>query len=78
MFGDKAEQEINKFPLSNNAIQRWNTDLSAKIEENVWNKLQNSEFALQVDESTDITNTAVAVVVEYLTILEEKLNYYFS
>ncbi|CAI9717626.1 Hypothetical predicted protein [Octopus vulgaris] len=31
-------------------------DLSADIEENVQNKLQNSEFALQVDKLTGISN----------------------
>ncbi|XP_014779908.1 zinc finger BED domain-containing protein 5 [Octopus bimaculoides] len=56
MLGDEAEQEINKIPLSNNIIHRKIMDLSADIEEHVQNKLQNSKFALQVDESTDISN----------------------
>ena len=59
MLGDEAEKETKKIPLSNDAVRRRILALSADIEENVCrNKLKNSIFALQVDESTDITNKA--------------------
>jgi len=58
MFGDKAEQEISKIPLSNNTIQRRIIDLSDNIEQNVMTKLNNCQFATQIDESTDISNHA--------------------
>uniref|UniRef100_A0A0L8FYR0 DUF4371 domain-containing protein n=1 Tax=Octopus bimaculoides TaxID=37653 RepID=A0A0L8FYR0_OCTBM len=58
MLDDEAEQEISKILLSNNTIHRQIMDLSADIEENVQNKFQDSEFTLQVGESTDISNKA--------------------
>ncbi|XP_029650568.1 protein ZBED8-like [Octopus sinensis] len=58
ILDDEAEQEISKILLSNNTIHRQIMDLSADIEENVQNKFQDSEFALQVGESTDISNKA--------------------
>ena len=59
MLRDDAEKEIKKTPLSNDTVRRRILALSADIKENVChNKLKNSIFALQVDESTDITNKA--------------------
>ena len=69
MLGDKAEQEISKIPLSNNTIQRRILDLSDNIEENVISKFQNSLFALQVDESTDISNHAQLIA--FIRVIDE-------
>lgn len=41
MLDDDIEQEISKILLSNNTTHRKITDLSADIEENEQNKLQN-------------------------------------
>ncbi|KAL7640530.1 UNVERIFIED_CONTAM: hypothetical protein RMT77_008805 [Armadillidium vulgare] len=58
MLGENDEKELNKIPLSNDTIRRRILDLSENIEENVQKKLKNSNFALTIDESTDISNTS--------------------
>ena len=63
MLGDEAEKEISKIPLSNDTVRRRILAMSDDIETNVCrNKLQDSIFALQVDETTDITNKAQLLV----------------
>ena len=59
MLGNEAALKISKIPLSDDTVRRRILEMSSDIEKNVSrNKLQSSDFALQVDESTDITNQA--------------------
>ena len=60
MFGEDAVSELSKFPLSDCTISRRIEDmLSENIECNIKSKILKHElFALQVDESTDITGKA--------------------
>ena len=57
MLGNEAAKEISKVPLSNDTVHRRILEGSTNIEKTVCsNKLQFSDFALQVDESTDNAN----------------------
>ncbi|CAI9726566.1 finger BED domain-containing 5-like [Octopus vulgaris] len=63
MFGEDAVSELNKIPLSDNTIRRRIQDTSGDIECNIKSKiLKHKLFALQVDESTDITGKAQLLV----------------
>jgi len=59
MFGDDAKNEIIKIQHSDNTIKnRIIHNMSDDIEKTVFNKLSKSYFALQIDESTDISGIA--------------------
>ena len=58
MLGEEAECEVSKVPVSNNTISRRVDDLSNNISGILSEILQNNNFALQVDETTDITGKA--------------------
>ncbi|CAJ1099377.1 Hypothetical predicted protein [Octopus vulgaris] len=56
MFGEKVEKKLNSILLSNDTISRRILEMSENVEDNVQKKLKNSNFALTMDESTDISN----------------------
>lgn len=57
MMRNEATMKISKIPLSNDTVHRGILETSSDIEKTVCsNKLQNSNFALQIEESTDITD----------------------
>ena len=59
MFGEDAVSEINKILLSYNTISMRIADISSDIERNVLSKIKSREFfAIQVDESTNISGKA--------------------
>ncbi len=58
ILGEKTESELSKVPFSDNTISRRVDDLSNNISGILSEILQNNNFALQVDKSTDITGKA--------------------
>ena len=58
MFGDEATKEIMKIPRSNDTIKNRIKNMSDDIEKTVADKLSKRHFALQIDESTDISGKA--------------------
>lgn len=58
MLGAATIKEIEKVPLSDSTISRCIDDISHDVEEVLCDMLKKKKnsFAIQVDESTDITN----------------------
>ncbi|VVC29217.1 Hypothetical protein CINCED_3A024471 [Cinara cedri] len=63
VLGEKAAKELDKIPLSNNSVKRIIDTMASNIEEILFTQPKMcSNFSLQVDESTDITNMAQLLV----------------
>lgn len=79
VLGEKAAKEIAKIPLSNNTVKRRIVDMSIHIESTLISRLQKcTYFALQIDESTDVTNMAQLIsFVRYDYLDEIKEDFFF-
>ncbi|GFV12361.1 zinc finger MYM-type protein 6 [Trichonephila clavipes] len=61
--GDKYRNELKTVPLSRDTVSRWISEMSRNIESEVIKRIQNSSvFALQVDETTDITKMSLLII----------------
>ena len=64
VIDDEAVSKLNSVLVSNNTIQQRITEMSTDIKELVITKVQGSKygFAIQLDESTDVSNCAQLLV----------------
>ena len=63
LYGEETAQIFSKIPASARTIQRRISRISDAIEENMVSDLKSSQWiALQLDESTDVSNNSVLVV----------------
>ena len=63
MFAEETVSKLSKIPLSDSTISRRIHEMSENIECNIKSKiLKHKLFALQIDETTDITGKAQLVV----------------
>ena len=64
VIGDEAVSKLNSVLVSNNTIQQRNTEMSTDIKEQVITEVQGSKygFAMQMVESTDVSNYAQLLV----------------
>lgn len=62
MYDEKAAKEVSKIPLSNDTVARRIRELSEFVKTELFSRLKSREFALQMDESTDVAGLAVLLV----------------
>ncbi|XP_060774414.1 zinc finger BED domain-containing protein 5-like [Neoarius graeffei] len=61
MIDEKSASKLKSIPLSNDTVARRISDISNDIESQLIEQLQESRFALQVDEATDSSKTCIFI-----------------
>ena len=59
MLGEKEAKKLDKIPLSNDTVTRRIDDIAQQVKKSLIENIKKSRFfALQLDESTDLSNLA--------------------
>nr|XP_036227384.1 zinc finger BED domain-containing protein 5-like [Bactrocera oleae] len=63
MLDEKSAKHLSTVPLSNDTVSRRIHDLANYVKQELVTRLQNTRFALQMDESTDVAGLATLLVI---------------
>jgi len=79
MFGEALASKLKTIPISNDTIQRRITQAAADVEEQLISRLQEcKQFAIQLDESTDVSGQAQLIAyVRYIWMDEVQEDFLF-
>ncbi|GFU00406.1 HTH_Tnp_Tc3_2 domain-containing protein [Trichonephila clavipes] len=58
MYGDNFAKELQSIPLSNDTVSRRIDDIAEDVEQQLFGKLRDKLFSIQLDEATDNNNDA--------------------
>ncbi|GFV20186.1 zinc finger BED domain-containing protein 5 [Trichonephila clavipes] len=58
MFGDNFAKELQSIPLSNDTVSRQIDDIAEDVEQQLFGKLRDKSFSIQLDEATDSNKDA--------------------
>ena len=62
MIGRESSQKLKSVPVSNNTVQRRISDMSEDISSQLLQRLRQTKYAIQLDETTDIAGEAQLLV----------------
>ncbi|GBP67529.1 Zinc finger BED domain-containing protein 5 [Eumeta japonica] len=63
MFDEKSVKHVSTVPLSNDTVSRLIHDLATYVKQEIITRLQKTRFALQMDESTDVSGLFILLVI---------------
>ncbi|GFX31271.1 hypothetical protein TNCV_2060901 [Trichonephila clavipes] len=61
MFGDNFAKELQSIPLSNDTVSRRIDDIAADVEQQLFGKLRDKLFSIQLDEATDTIKMLISL-----------------
>ncbi|GFX22658.1 SCAN domain-containing protein 3 [Trichonephila clavipes] len=82
MFGDNFAKELQSIPLSNDTVSRRIDDIAEDVEQQLFGKLRDKLFSIQLDEATDSNKDAHFIALgdynEHVMKFNHKFTFYHS